>query len=515
MTTIFGNPGYTELTLLAGLPSDFTYHLGLAEAAVISMADGFAGATGKPVLVSLHNAPGLGNAMGNLRTAYHNKTPLVILTGQQRRDMCVYEPGFYNKDARDLPKPYVKWSYEPQRAQDVPAAIERAIHVALQEPQGPVLVVVPVDDWLQEADPTPVAIRTVAQRVAPDPAVLKATAQRIAAAKNPCFLAGAAIDRADAWDDMVALAEKTRGEVYGAPAASRAAFPETHRLFRGALVFDRPMMRDWLAGHDLMVVVGAAVFDYDMGGAGPITPDGCELILLTDDPEEAARAPVGDAVVGNVKLALQGLVEAVPQTARDWPKAPQGFPPAATTDPIQAHALFALLAEIWPKDGVVVLEASSHASAMHIRMPITAPRGFYYAGVGGIGNGLPTAVGVQLGDPSRRVICATGDGAMLYTCQALWTAAQKKAPVIVLVLNNGGYTVLEECGDYLGVGHDLPGMKAPGIDMVELAESFGVPAFRVEKYVDLRAGFARAFAHTAGPILMDVTVDATLHPLLS
>ena len=227
ITTCFGNPGFTELPFLAGFPEDFTYHLGLQEACVVSMADGYAGATGEPVLVSLHNAPGLGNAMGNLKTAFHNKTPLVILTGQQRRDMCVYEPGFYNKDARDLPKPYVKWAYETQHAQEAPAAIARAIHIACQEPQGPVLVVVPLDDWEQEAAPTPVAVRTVAARVAPDPDALGAVAARIAAAANPCFLAGAAIDRADAWDAMVALAEKTRAEVFGAPAASRAPFPKT------------------------------------------------------------------------------------------------------------------------------------------------------------------------------------------------------------------------------------------------------------------------------------------------
>ena len=515
VTTCFGNPGFTELPFLAGFPKDFKYVLGLAEGAVISMADGYAGATGRPVLVNLHNAPGLGNAMGNLKTAFHNKTPLVILTGQQRRDMCIYEPGFYNKDARDLPKPYVKWAYETQTAQEAPAAIARAIHIARTEPQGPVLVVVPLDDWEQEADPTPVPVRRVTGRVAPDPDALLRVAERLAAARNPCFLAGAAVDRAEAWGDMVALAERTRAEVFGAPAASRAAFPEDHRLFRGALVFDRPSLIQYVGGHDLIVVVGAAVFDHDMGGAGPLIPDGAELILLTDDPEEAQRAPVGDAVIGNVALALQGLLAAVPETTRDWPAAPAwSFPAPETSDPIQGHALFALLQEKRPKDGVVVLEASSHSAAMHIRMPITAPKGFYYAGVGGVGNGVPTAVGVALADPARRVICATGDGALMYTLQALWTAAQHGARVIFLVLDNAGYVVLKECGDFLGVGHDLPGMDAPGVDYVRLSESLGVPALRVERYADLATAFDTALA-ADGPILLSVAMDATLRPLLS
>jgi len=514
VTTVFGNPGFTELPFLTNFPSDFTYYLGLQEAAVISMADGYAGACGKPVLVNLHNAPGLGNAMGNLKTAYHNKTPLIITAGQQRRDMCVYEPGFFNKDARDLPKPYVKWSYEPQRPQDIPMAFERAIHVACQEPQGPVFLALPLDDWEREADPLPPVPRRVATRTAPDPEALKSAASRLAAAKNPCFLAGAGIDRADAWDDMVRLAEKLRAEVYGAPAATRAAFPENHRLFRGALAFDREMMRQWLSGHDLIVVIGAAVFDYDMGGIGPITPDDCHLIHFTDDPEEADRAPAGDAIVGNVATALRMLAEAMPQTIRDWPKAPQSFPKPEMTDPVNAHALFALLEEVREKDGVVVLEASSHSSAMHMRMAITAPRGFYYAGVGGIGNGLPTAVGVQLADPTRRVICATGDGAMLYTCQALWTAAQHSARVIVLVLDNAGYGVLKASGDFLGVGHEQPGLDVPGIDLVKLAESFGVEAFRVERYADLRGAIEKAHA-AQGPVLVSIKMDTAVRPLLS
>ncbi len=514
VTTVFGNPGYTELPFLTGFPDDFTYYLGLQEAAVMSMADGFASAQGKPVLVNLHNAPGLGNAMGNLKTAYHNKTPLIITAGQQRRDMTVYEPGFYNKDARDLPKPYVKWSYEPARAQDIPAAIARAIHIATQEPQGPVFLALPLDDWDAEADPLPPAIRTVTTRTAPDPAALASVAERIARAKKPAFLAGAAIDRAGAWDDMVELAERLRAEVYGAPAATRAAFPEDHRLFRGALVFDREMMREWLSGHDLIVVVGAPVFDYDMGGVGPIVPERATLIQFTDDPEEADRAPVGDAVVGNVVLALKGLLEHIEPTDRPWPEAPQGFPEPETTDPIQAHALFALLDEVRPKDGVVVLEASSHSSAMHMRMRITSPKGFYYAGVGGIGNGLPTAVGIQLANPERRVICATGDGAMIYTVQALWTAAQHGARVVVLVLDNEGYGVLKASGDFLGIGHEMPGLDVAGLDFVKMAESFGVPARRITAYADLRTGLEEALA-AEGPILLSIAVDPSIKPLLS
>ncbi|HEU0114861.1 MAG TPA: thiamine pyrophosphate-binding protein, partial [Thermomicrobiales bacterium] len=147
MTTIFGNPGSTEEPFLQDFPGDFRYILGLQEAAVIGMADGFAQALGNAAFVNVHTAPGVGNAMGNIVTAWHNQAPLVVTAGQQTRAMLAMEPWLVNRDAVDLPKPYVKWSNEPARPQDVPTAIERAYHVAMQPPRGPVFVSIPMDDW--------------------------------------------------------------------------------------------------------------------------------------------------------------------------------------------------------------------------------------------------------------------------------------------------------------------------------------------------------------------------------
>ena len=134
LTTIFGNVGSTEETFLAGFPSDFRYVLGLQEASVMAMADGFAQATRRPALVNLHTGAGLGNAMGNLLTAFQNKTPLIVTAGQQTRQMLLLEPWLTNVDATMLPRPWVKWAYEPVRAQDVPAAFMRAIATATQPP---------------------------------------------------------------------------------------------------------------------------------------------------------------------------------------------------------------------------------------------------------------------------------------------------------------------------------------------------------------------------------------------
>src|SRR4051795_3531804 len=172
MTTIFGNPGSTELPMLADFPSDFTYVLGLQEAVAVGMADGCAQASGKPTHVNLHTAPGVGNAMGALFNAQANKSPLLVTAGQQVRAQMTMQANLTNRDATRMPHPLVKWSYEPPRAEDIPHALARGIHLASLPPRGPVFVSIPMDDWDAEVDADAVrqqTARTVDGRVAPDP----------------------------------------------------------------------------------------------------------------------------------------------------------------------------------------------------------------------------------------------------------------------------------------------------------------------------------------------------------
>src|SRR6267378_1059816 len=177
LTTVFGNPGSTEQTFLKNFPDDFTYILGLQEASVMAVADGFAQSTGKPALVNVHTAAGMGNAMGSLVAAYKGNTPLIVTAGQQTREMVLCEPYLTNKDENLLPLPWVKWAYQPARAEDVPAAFMRAYAVALQPPAGPVFLSIPLDDWDKPAL-GPAVVRTVSHRVAPDEARLFDFAER-------------------------------------------------------------------------------------------------------------------------------------------------------------------------------------------------------------------------------------------------------------------------------------------------------------------------------------------------
>src|ERR1700742_4944006 len=215
MTSVFANPGSTELPLFREFPPDFRYVLGLQEAVVVGMADGYAQATRNASFVNLHSAAGVGNAMGNIFTAFRNRTPIVITAGQQARSILPFDPFLASTQATELPKPYVKWSIEPARAEDVPLAIARAYHVAMQEPRGPVLVSIPVDDWDRAAEPVPA--RVVSTEIRPEPVVLEQIGAALDACERPAFVVGGAVDRAGGWDAVVSLAERHNARVFVAP----------------------------------------------------------------------------------------------------------------------------------------------------------------------------------------------------------------------------------------------------------------------------------------------------------
>ena len=276
MKTVFGNPGSTELPMFRDFPDDFRYALALQESVAVGMADGYAQATRNAALVSLHSAAGLGHALGNVFTAYKNQTPLVIVAGQQARSILPFEPFLYAKEATEFPKPYVKWSCEPARAEDVPAAIARAYYVAMQAPCGPTFVSVPVDDWDRPCEP--ITPRTVSRSIRGEPALLQECATALNHAARPVIVVGASVARDGAWSEVIALAERHRAPVWVSPMSSRNSFPENHPLFAGFLPPDRGRIVTHLAGHDLVLVLGAPVFTYHVEGTGPHVPHGCRAI---------------------------------------------------------------------------------------------------------------------------------------------------------------------------------------------------------------------------------------------
>ena len=501
LTTVFGNPGSTELPMFRDFPSDFRYVLGLQESVVVATADGFAQARGDAALVNLHSAIGVGHALGSIFTAYRNQTPLVITAGQQARAILPYEPFLYSEQAAQLPKPYIKWSCEPARAADVPAAIARAYYTAMQPPRGPTFVSVPVDDWDRPGER--LAARQVSQAIAGDPALLSRAAAALSLARRPVIVVGASVARDDAWDETIALAEQQRAAVWVSPMSARNSFPERHPLFAGFLPADRAQIVERLDGTDFILVLGAPVFTYHVEGQGPHVPAGASLVQLTDDPGAAAWCPIGTSIVTNLKLGVATLLGSAPKAARESPSIPSRAP-RVSAGVLSDRYLMQQIAALRPADSIIVEEAPSSRGPMHDHLPLLERDTFHTCASGGLGHGLPAAVGVALMRPGRKVIGLLGDGSAMYSIQGLWTAAQLKLPVAFIIVNNGSYRALEEFGRRFQIDA-LPGVHLPDLDFCGLAEAQGVKAIRVARCEDLDAALRTVFAATA-PMLLDVRV---------
>jgi benzoylformate decarboxylase len=506
---VFGNPGSTELPFLADWPDEIDYVLGLQEASVIGMADGYAQATRNAGFINLHSAAGVGNALGNIYTAYRNQTPLVITAGQQARSILPLQAFLYAERASEFPRPYVKFSVEPARAEDVPAAIARAYYVAMQPPCGPTFVSVPIDDWAHVTQP--VEPRTVSREIGPDASAMQTLVAALSASKRPALVVGPGVDRAQAVELMVRVAEKAKAAVWISPFSARCSFPERHPQFAGFLHASPGQLSDALRDHDLVVVIGAPVFTFHVEGHAAIFDGATTIFQITDDPTAAAATPLGTSIIATMKPALTMLLELLPETKRAVPagRVLPPAPPAADPIPVEylLHALFAAM----PADAALVEEAPSHRPAMQKFMPMRGQDSFYTMASGGLGYGLPAAVGMALGRPGIRTVCLIGDGSAMYSIQALWTAAQRKLPLTVVVINNAGYGAMRSFSQVMQV-RNVPGLDLPGIDFVQIAQGMGCDAVRVSKAEELAPALGHGMVHD-GVSLIEVMVDSAV-PLL-
>jgi benzoylformate decarboxylase len=514
MTTVFGNPGSTELPMLTEFPADFRYVLGLQEATVVGLADGYAQASGRPTLVNLHTAPGVGNAMGAIFNAQANKSPLVITAGQQYRSLMTLQANLTNRDATRMVHPLVKWSYEPPRAQDVPHALARAIHMASLPPRGPSFLSIPMDDWGEQVDDGAVAhqsARSVSGAARPGPRAVEELAERLRRAERPALVAGPEIDASGGWEAAIRLAELQRLAVYATPApgGGRIGFPEDHPLFQGILPPAVLPVGEMLAAHDFVLTAGTSVFPYYPNVPGPLLAQGTALVAITSDPDEAARAPMGDALVADPALTLAALAETVGESDRAAPPArlaPEPAPAGGDGEAMSPSTAVRALAEVFPQEGIVVLESPSATLALRNQLRLGRPGSYYFSSGGGLGFGMPASIGVQLAQPDRPVVCVIGEGSAQYAIQSLWTAAAYDVPVTFLVLRNDEYAILK----WFGMLEDIvgaPGLDLPALDCAAVAKGYGVKSRVVADAQQLGDALSAALA-SEKPELVEVRVAA-------
>jgi thiamine pyrophosphate-dependent acetolactate synthase large subunit-like protein len=513
LTTIFANPGSTEVAFLTDLPDDIAFVLALHEGSVVGIATGWATALDRPALVNLHTTAGLGNAVGALATARVNRVPLVVIVGQQDRRHLALQP-FLAGELEGLAGRYPVWVTTPARPQDVPGAVARAWHEA-RDGRGPALVIVPSDDWSAPADDTPPAAPAVLYRAsAVDPAAVEALADLVGRAESPALVVGADADDAETWSALVELAERLHCPVWQEPFAARAGFPQDHPQFAGHLPAGRARLRQALAGHDVVLVVGAPVFRQYPFEVGPLVEDGTVVAMVTDDVEDAHHSPVDLAVVARPAPVCRELAARLPErtdAALPPPDRVPAPPPPGAGELLRAAHVMAALAERIPAETILVEETPSTRPDLHRLMPARRPLGFLSAAMGGLGFAMPAAIGVRMARPDEPVIAVVGDGSSLYGIQSLWSAAHYRCGVLFIVLANGRYAIMDRLAEQHGNGGGKPPWPAfTEVSVHRLALALGCPAERVDSYPALVEKLDAVVPTLAGrrePLVLEVAVE--------
>ncbi|HWI27525.1 MAG TPA: thiamine pyrophosphate-binding protein [Stellaceae bacterium] len=537
---IFGNPGTTELPLMDALAVEpgLRYVLALQEAAVMAMADGYAQASGRLAVANVHVAPGLGNALGMLYDAQKAQAPILLTAGQHDQSFNFSEPILW-ADLPTIARPFVKWSAEVRRIEDLPRAVHRAAKTALAPPTGPVFLSLPADVLNAEAELDLGAPTRIAAGLRGDRGAIEAAAALLAKAERPLIIAGDVVAQRRAHAELVALAELLGAPVYAEGIANTASFPSSHPLFRGAMVRLAPAIRAILQQHDALLSVGGDLFTLSLPSEVDPMPPGLAIIHLDVDPWEIGKNYAAKtAILGDPKASLPELTQLLAERlggegrarAQNRRQAVQKTIAAerealvakaraeAAKSPIRPLALLEALGAVLPRDAVVIEESISSSPGLRQLVRSDDPQSFFGLRGGGIGWGLPAAIGAKLALPDRPVVALIGDGSAMYTCQALWSAAHDKVGVVFVILNNRSYRILKQRTNAMKgfaaqtdryVGMDL---TDPPVDYVGLARSLGVKGARTAALGEAVDLVRQALAES-GPSLIEVELDRTYTPM--
>ena len=527
---VFGNPGTTELSFMemfADYP-DIQYVLALQDAIPVGMAYGYAQATGQPAFVNLHITPGLANGLGNIFNAYRAKVPLVVTAGQVDSRMILQEPSLWSDLAR-LASPYTKWSYEARAPEDVPPALARAFKTAAAAPAGPVFLGLPMD-CLDGEVPGPAPWFELSAETLPAPGIIERIAASLADARDPVLVVGGGAATSRARAALVRIAEATGARVYGERLPTRSAFPTDHPQYLGMIGLALPQIQTELGEADAVVLAGARKFAGLLYTPPVNLAARTTVVHIDPDPWELGKnivptiGAVGDvgATLAEVADRLAAQLAGLPPRAAEQRRAAvakeraqrdeRWRQAAALPKPgerMTAASAYRILGETMDDQTTIVDEAVTAARIVDRYLPLRTEQSYFGIAAGSLGLGLPAALGAQMAWPDRRVICTIGDGSLMYTVQALWTAARYRIPVTVLVVDNRAYEVLKSgMASYKGgtvrpdrlVGMDL---DQPPIDIPAIARGFGIAAQVVTEPGELRAALAE---RAPEPRLIDVLV---------
>lgn len=530
VTHMFGNPGTTELAIMEAVPQfpALTYVLGLQESIVVGMADGFARASNKLTACNLHCAPGLGHAMGAIYSAKFSGSPIIITAGQYEVGYGLQEPLLYD-DLVPIAAPLVKWSFEVTRIEDLPRVIRRAAKIAMTAPTGPVFISLPGSVLDEEAEIDFGFPTRVDAAVRPGDETIRQIAQRLLQAKNPVIIAGREIANHDVFAEACELAELLGAAVYQESVPYNSRYPNTHPTCMGDLTRNQKRVRQTLEAYDLLLCLGADLLRMSpKSDVEPLPPELPVMHITERDWELGKNYPTEYAIRANVKETLRALLPVLRAmrsqqfieqaelrlkdiVTRNWSaqcaKVRQDVESSSAAIPIDQRYLVKQLVDVLPGNVIVVDETLTAAPAISAMLPADNPQAYYGLASGGLGFGMPGAVGVSLAQPDRPVVATIGDGSSMYGIQALWTAAHLKLPITYVIINNRSYRIIKERlmamrGTDQFVAMD---MNDPAIDFVGVAQGLGMQAVRVTDPALLTETLQAAIA-SGRPNLVEVVV---------
>ncbi|WP_050628480.1 thiamine pyrophosphate-binding protein [Bradyrhizobium viridifuturi] len=535
VTHLFGNPGTTELPIMHALKDhpDLTYVMAMQESLVVAMADGFSRASGKLVACNVHVAPGLGNAMGSLYNASFTGTPLILTAGQQEQGHGLTEPVLFGPLVQ-MATPLVKWAVEVTRLEDLPRIVRRAAKIATTPPTGPVFISLPGDILNAEAGIELGRSTRVDTRVRPSEDSLKALAARILKAERPVIVVGDEIVKSDALREAADLAETLGCPAWQSSTPYGAHFLSESPSFMGAIARLQKVARDVLAPHDLLIALGGDPLRMSVYSEVDPLPDGLSIVQVGLVDSDLARNYGAEiAVKADVKETLRALVPALKElggsaletrakqglaalASKNWAAKRRALveqiSKASQTSPIDPDWLALQVVEAMPDNAILVDEGLTSSRQIIALRAHRDRYGYHALASGGIGWGLPAAVGASLANPQRPVVCYSGDGSSMYSIQSLWTAANHKLPLNFVIVNNGGYRIIKQRllafhGDDNYVGMDF---IDPPVDFTGIARSLGLEAIKVTDPRELKATLKSAFSRP-GAKLIEVVVSNSVN----
>jgi len=518
---VFGYPGGTVLDIFNVLClSPMHFILSRHEQGAVHMADGYARATGKPGVCLVTSGPGATNTVTGLATANMDGIPLVCLTGQVALS-AIGNDAFQEADIIGITRAVTKYNPLVRSADELPAAIAEAFHIATTGKPGPVLTDIPKDVQRQLTTvrpPASVSLRSYTPRVPLRPEAIAALADAINRAERPLLYVGGGAITANACDALAKLARKAHIPVT-TTLMGLGAFPEDDPLaLRMPGMHGNATANLAISRCDLLISLGARFDDRVTGKISEFAPK-AKIAHIDIDPSAIGKSVRVDyPILGDAREAAESLLPLVDARTHDaWTaeldalkaKYPMRYPASDTV--IQPQFVLEQVDRICAGKAIIVTDVGQHQMWATQFIHYRSPRSFISSGgLGTMGFGLPAAIGAQLARPGALVVAITGDGGIQMNAQELVVAVEHNIPVKVVILNNGHLGMVRQwqqmfygkrysavvLGQAKRPANERIAAQKPAYrpDFIKLADAHGMNAVRIDRPADVAPTLARVFA---------------------